>query len=140
IEPRPAGRELRGPGARGDRRAGHEHARHAGGRRPCDHLVAVLVEAVVRQIDADIDQLHGASLPAGAPGGSGTWLWTGLSRLMTICDKQGSQMAGYYMDGRADEDRECRNNSACSTTSARPRSRRPESWSCAKAGAPAACS
>lgn len=50
-------------GARaGDRAAGNHHARHAGRLSPSDHFSAVAVEAVVREVDADVDEFVQGSL------------------------------------------------------------------------------
>src|SRR5690606_6500711 len=85
------------------------------------------------------DQLHGV-LPEEAvrSAGRGGFRW-GQNGLMTICDKLGRIGAGYYRDGRDDEDTECPNNSACWTTNVL-RSSRPASSSCGKAAARAVCS
>ena len=67
----------RGARAR-DGTAGDDHPRDACVGRASDHVAAVLVEAVVRQVDADVDQFQGlltscrraavVRLRAGAPG------------------------------------------------------------------------
>jgi hypothetical protein len=49
-------RQVQGRMARGNRAAGDHHPRDTGGRGSLDDLVTVVVEAVVREVGADVDQ------------------------------------------------------------------------------------
>src|SRR5690606_29739392 len=54
--------ERRGRAARGDRRAGDDQTVDAARCGAVDHGLAVAVEAVVGQIDADVYETHGAGI------------------------------------------------------------------------------
>jgi len=45
--------------------AGDDHLHHAGLACACEHGVAVVVEGVVGEVGADVDQIHARSLAEG---------------------------------------------------------------------------
>src|SRR5690606_11688474 len=53
--------------------AGDDHALHAGHRGPLQHLLQVVLKALVRKVHADVDQLHARNASRSASTDSAGW-------------------------------------------------------------------